>query len=68
MRTSKTDQTGPMSMLIQVFAGHEDHFVCLFRFNAAFNNFSVTIVSRCDRELNANFYGAASLKYHAQDT
>ena len=25
-------------------------------------------VSGCDRELNAHFYSAASLKYHAPDT
>ena len=25
-------------------------------------------VSGCDRELDAHFYSAASLKYHAQDT
>ena len=28
----------------------------------------ITKVSGCDRELNAHFYSAASLKYHAQDT
>ena len=38
-------------------------------FNVAFNNFAViTTVSGCDRELNVNFYSAASLKYHAPDT
>ena len=28
----------------------------------------ITMVSGCDRELNAHFYSAASLKYHAPDT
>ena len=28
----------------------------------------ITTVSDCDRELNAHFYSAASLKYHVQDT
>ena len=28
----------------------------------------MTTVSGCDRELNAHFYSAASLKYHAPDT
>ena len=28
----------------------------------------ITTVSGCDRELNAHFYSAASLKYHAPDT
>ena len=28
MRTAKTDQTGRMPRLIQVFAGRTDHFVC----------------------------------------
>ena len=32
---------------------------CLFGFYVAFNNFSVIC---CDRELNAHFYSAASLK------
>ena len=38
-------------------------------FNVTFNNFSaiVTTVSGCDRELNAYFYSADSLKYHARD-
>ena len=40
--------------------------VCEFGFYVAFNNFSV--ISRCDRELNAHFYSAASLKYHVPDT
>ena len=44
--------------------------VCVFGFNVAFNNFShhITTVSGCDRELNAHFYSAASLKYHVPDT
>ena len=37
-------------------------FVCLFWF------FSHMTVSGCDRELNAHFYSAASLKYHVLDT
>ena len=28
----------------------------------------LTAVSGCDRELNAHFYSAASLKYHVPDT
>ena len=28
----------------------------------------ITTVSGCDRELNARFYSAASLKFHAPDT
>ena len=34
--------------------------VCVFGFNFAFN--------KLDRELNAHFYSAASLKYHVPDT
>ena len=43
---------------------------CLFGFNVAFNIFfsHITTVSGCDRELNAHFYSAASLKYNAPDT
>ena len=45
--------------------------VCLFvLFNVAFNNSSshITTVSGWNRELDAHFYRAASLKYHAPDT
>ena len=28
----------------------------------------ITTMSGCDRELNAHFYSAASLKYHVPDT
>ena len=42
--------------------------MCVFGFNVAFNNFSVISgLSGGDRELNAHFYSAASLKYHAPD-
>ena len=45
--------------------------VCLFvldkrRFQQFFSH--ITTVSGYDKELNAHFYSAASLKYHAQDT
>ena len=36
------------------------------RFHQVFSH--ITMVSGCDRELNAHFYSAASLKYHAPDT
>ena len=53
-----------IALLYQLLIG------CLFWFNVAFNNFSV--ISRrwsgCDRKLSAQFYSAASLKYHAPDT
>ena len=38
----------------------------LGRFQQFFSH--ITTVSGCDRELNAHFYSAASLKYHALDT
>ena len=38
----------------------------LRRFQQFFSH--ITTVSGCDRELNAHFYCAASLKYHAPDT
>ena len=38
----------------------------LHRFQQLFSHIST--VSGCDRELNAHFYSAASLKYHAPDT
>ena len=38
----------------------------LRRFQHFFSH--ITTVSGCDRELNAQFYSAASLKYHAPDT
>ena len=38
----------------------------LRRFQQFFSH--ITKVSGCDRELNAHFYSAASLKYHAPDT
>ena len=46
-------------------------FFCLFvlvwcRFQQFVSH--ITTVSGCDRELNAHFYSAASLKYHAPDT
>ena len=47
-------------------------FVCLFvcsgltSLSTLFSH--ITTVSGCDRELNAHFYSAASLKYHAPDT
>ena len=46
------------------------HGVAQLLFDVTFNNFSaiVMMVSGCDRELNACFYSAASLKYHARDT
>ena len=45
------------------------HFVCLFGFNVAFNIIChITMVSGCDRELNAHFYSAASLWYQIPDT
>ena len=49
----------------------EEKFVCLFvqvlrRFQQFFSH--IATVSGCDRELNAHFYSAASLKYHAPDT
>ena len=53
------------------FAKWSQRCCCLFGFNVAFNNVSVshiTTVSGCDRELNAHFYSAASLKYHGPDT
>ena len=44
-------------------------FVCLFGFNVAFNIIChITMVSGCDRELNAYFYSAASLWYQIPDT
>ena len=44
-------------------------FVCLFRFNVAFNIIChITTVSGCDRELNAHFYSAASLWYQIPDS
>ena len=44
--------------------------VCVFEFNVAFIQFfsHITTVSGCDRELNAHFCSAASLKYHVPDT
>ena len=44
--------------------------VCVFGFKRRFQqSFShITTVSGCDRELNAHFYSAASLKYHVPDT
>ena len=45
------------------------NFVCLFGFNVAFNIIChITTVSGCDRELNAHFYSAASLRYQIPDT
>ena len=43
-------------------------YVCLFwfRFQQFFSH--ITTVSDCDWDLNAHFYSAASLKYHAPDT
>ena len=43
-------------------------YYCLFWFNVTFNNFSVTMMSDCDSELNAHFDSAASLKDHAPGT
>ena len=43
--------------------------VCVFGFKQFQQFFShITTVSGCDRELNAHFYSAASLKYHVPDT
>ena len=44
--------------------------VCVFGFNVAFQQFfsHITTVSGCDREFNAHFNSAASLKFHALDT
>ena len=39
---------------------------CLFGFQQFFSH--ITTVPGCDRELNAHFYSAASLKYHAPET
>ena len=36
------------------------------RFQQFFSH--ITTVSGCDRELNAHFYSAATLKYHVPDT
>ena len=36
------------------------------RFQQFFSH--IEVVSGCDRELNAHFYSAASLKFHAPDT
>ena len=36
------------------------------RFQQFFSH--ITTMSGCDRELNAHFYSAASLKYHVPDT
>ena len=55
----------------EMFRNFNYLLVCLFWFNVAFNNFSVTCITKvsgCNRELNAHFYSAASLKYHAPDT
>ena len=43
---------------------------CLIRFNVTFQIFfsHITMVSGCDIELNAHFYSAVSMKYHAPDT
>ena len=43
--------------------------VCI-RVKSRFQQFfsHITTVSGCDKELNAHFYGAASLKYHVPDT
>ena len=44
-------------------------FVCLFGFNVAFNIIChIRTVSGYDRELNAYFYSAASLRYQIPDT
>ena len=45
-------------------------YVCLFWFNVAFKKIlsHITTVSGCDRELNAHFYSAVSLKSHDPDT
>ena len=50
---------------------HKKHFVCLFDLGltSLSTSFShIETVSGCGRELNAPFYSAASLKYHAPDT
>ena len=52
----------------------KDHqpFVCLFVCSGLTSHSKIfghiTTVPGCDRELNAHFYRAASLKYHAPDT
>ena len=44
--------------------------VCVYLGLTSFQQFfsHITTVSGCDRELNAHFYSAASLKYHVPDT
>ena len=60
----------PLLVSAQSFGGRQIvENVCVFGFNVAFNNFSViSHMSGCNRELNAHFYSAASLKYHVPDT
>ena len=56
----KNSKTGTLLLLLLLFVR------VLRRFQQIFSH--ITTVSGCDRELNAHFYSAASLKYHAPDT
>ena len=62
-------RTGDMMSLIVYCLCKRYYVVCsgLTSLSTIFQSY-ITTVSGCDRELNACFYSAASLKYHAPDT
>ena len=62
-------RTGDMMSFIAYCLCKRYYVVCsgLTSLSTIFQSY-ITTVSGCDRELNAHFYSAASLKYHAPDT
>ena len=61
--------TNTLTVLLQNFVYAESCLLfvrVLRRFQQFFCH--ITTVPGCDREVNAHFYSAASLKYHAPDT
>ena len=59
-----------VSRFCQLFYGYAICVCVCIRVQRRFQQFlsHITTVSGCDRELNAHFYSAASLKYHVPDT
>ena len=52
-----------------LFACPKHRMLCLYGLTSLQQFFfHITMVSGCNKELNAHFYSAASLKYHTPDT
>ena len=56
-----------MSPLTKVHLEHMSDMFCSGLTSLLRKNCRITTVCVCDREIDAHFYSAASLKYHAPD-